>query len=288
MSPLLTLLIYSVLIVIVSLVGGNMPRFWNWSHRGIQGVMSFVGGFMLSVGVLHLLPHSLAYTGSPDRTMTAALAGVLTVFLLIRVFHIHQHPYAHEEPQPTVSPEVTSWHDHAHHGSRHVGWIGLFIGLSIHTILDGVALGASVPLDGHGDGTPAGLGTFLSFFLHKPLDALSITSVMMAGGWSERWQKGINWTIALLCPAAALAFPFAARLVPEGPTMAIGLALGFSAGVFLCIALADILPEIQFHAHDRFSLGLLLLAGVAAAAAIGWFEPEHLHHLSSPSLPHAH
>ena len=33
----------------------------------------------------------------------------------------------------------------------------------------------------------------------------------------------------------------------------VGCALAFAAGVFLCIALADLLPEVAFHAHDRLS-----------------------------------
>lgn len=301
MSPQVTLLVYSLLIAAVSLAGGAMPRFWQWSHRGIQGVMSFVGGFMLAVGILHLLPHSLAFTGSTNQTMLAALAGVLTVFLLIRVFHIHQHPHAHDDLEDASAEKLTSWHDHAHHqGHAHDGhdgqdghrrarvrWVGLFIGLSIHTVLDGVALGASVPLDGATDSPLTGLGTFLSVFLHKPLDALSITSLMMASGWSAGWQKSINWTIALLCPLSAFAFQYGATSFPYGPSVAVGIALGFSAGVFLCIALADILPEIQFHAHDRFLLSLLLLAGVAAALLVGLAEPAHLHELA-PSAGHHH
>ena len=46
---------------------------------------------MLGVGLLHLLPHSAAETGSLDQTMYAVLAGLLTMFFLIRIFHVHQH-----------------------------------------------------------------------------------------------------------------------------------------------------------------------------------------------------
>ena len=33
-----------------------------------------------------------------------------------------------------------------------------------------------------------GLGVFLAIALHKPLDALPITSMMQAGGWVEIWS----------------------------------------------------------------------------------------------------
>jgi zinc and cadmium transporter len=56
-----------------------------------------------------------------------------------------------------------------------------------------------------------------------------------------------------------------------------GMALGFSAGAFLCISLSDLLPEVQFHHHDRGKLSASLLLGVALAYGIGLFEGEHAH-----------
>jgi zinc and cadmium transporter len=48
-----------------------------------------------------------------------------------------------------------------------------------------------------------------------------------------------------------------------------------SAGVFICISLSDLLPEVQFHSHDRARLTIALLAGVIAAYGVGLMEPEH-------------
>ena len=59
--------------------------------------------------------------------------------------------------------------------------------------------------------------------------------------------------------------------------LVVGTALSFSAGVFLCVSLADILPELSFHSHDRFTLSAALLLGVASAYAIGLLEPLHSH-----------
>jgi zinc and cadmium transporter len=63
----------------------------------------------------------------------------------------------------------------------------------------------------------------------------------------------------------------------EHQSAIVGCALAFSAGVFLCISLSDLLPELEFHAHDRLKLSLALLIGVAVAYAIGFVEPEHAH-----------
>jgi zinc and cadmium transporter len=52
-------------------------------------------------------------------------------------------------------------------------------------------------------------------------------------------------------------------------------ALAFSAGAFICIALGDLLPEVQFHSHDRAQLTVLFLLGIVIAWAIGAIEPPH-------------
>ena len=65
-------------------------------------------------------------------------------------------------------------------GNRKYSWIGLALGLSLHTLIDGMALAASVIIDAehHTEGGWAlfGLGTFCAIFLHKPLDAMSIAT----------------------------------------------------------------------------------------------------------------
>lgn len=69
-------------------------------------------------------------------------------------------------------------------------------GLCLHTILDGVALASHVEseaLHEHpGTWTLLGFGTFLGIVLHKPLDSLSITSLMLAAGWSAGWRHAVN------------------------------------------------------------------------------------------------
>jgi zinc and cadmium transporter len=42
--------------------------------------------------------------------------------------------------------------------------------------------------------------------------------------------------------------------------------LALAGGAFVCIAAADLLPEVQFHSHDR----LLLTTALALGLAIAW------------------
>jgi len=304
MDPILLLLIYCLAIVGGSLLGGWVPSLIHLTHRRLQFLISFVAGLMLGVSVLHLLPHSYSYTHDIDESVLWMLAGLLGMFFLLRAFHFHHHGPV--EGPLTPSPQCDHddhghhhghhhhghGHDHAHHtqhaippfgpGSRYnMGWVGVAAGLSLHTAIDGIALAASVRAESltHPGQLFFGLATFLVIFLHKPLDALSITTLMAAGGWSFRARQMVNLGFSLMCPLGALFFYLG---VGADQDEAIGCALALAAGSFLCISLGDLLPEVEFHAHDRIALSLMLMLGVLAAYGIGKLEHSMHDH------PHGH
>ncbi|MCU0978026.1 MAG: ZIP family metal transporter [Pirellulaceae bacterium] len=300
MWPYLLIAGYCSLVALASLAGGTLPSLLRLTHTRMQLIMSFVGGLVLAVALLHLLPHATVETGSVNQAVWAALGGLLTMFFLIRIFHVHQHG-----PVDPVE-EGTCDHDHPHDACPHhdypldgdhcathrhrYSWIGLFVGLALHTLMDGIAIAACVTAEArHPEAAGLlGLGTFLAVLLHKPLDAMSITSVMAAGNWSPKSRQLVNVAFALTNIAGATAFCLGVGHFAEQQHTIVGLALGFSAGVFLCIALADILPEIQFHAHDRLKLSAALVLGVVFAYALGIFESPHQHGNDSQQSSHQH
>jgi hypothetical protein len=82
-----------------------------------------------------------------------------------------------------------------------------------------------------------------------------------------------------MCPLGAILFTMGMGQSSEYRDLCLGLALAFSAGIFLCISLGDLLPEVHFHSHDRLHLSMMLLLGVILALAIEML-PGHQH----PSL----
>ncbi|MFN0052806.1 MAG: ZIP family metal transporter [Planctomycetales bacterium] len=289
MQPAQLVVVYCVFVAAASLAGGKLPTLIRLTHARMQLLVSFVGGLMLGVGLFHMLPHAAIELQSLDAVVLWTMAGLLTTFFLIRAFHFHQHGSAeqHDVHDPRPVAEHDCGHDHDHdHDQAHAGppkhrlsWVGIGIGLGIHTLIDGAALAASVDAESHGNSQSLilGLGTFLAVMAHKPLDAMSITSLMAAGGWSRSAQRLVNGCYALMCPLGAALFWLGIRRLGGSPPMVVGGALGFAAGVFLCISLADLLPEVQFHTHDRLKLSAALLLGVALAWGIRYLEPRHAH-----------
>jgi zinc and cadmium transporter len=279
------LAIYCGLIVAASLVGGWLPLMVRLTHTRLQVATSFVAGLMLGVGLLHLAPHAWEQLQSADRTMGWLLGGFMTMFFAQRYFHFHHHDVPEEAPErhrTEVAP-ADAVHQHgaeedltlADKSARQLSWVGAALGLTVHTLLDGIALAASVELDrraGHAGGL-LGMGTFLVIFLHKPFDALAVGTLLATGRTSRSLRHWVNGFFALANPAGVLMFYLGAGRFSEAAPHFLGAVLAFAGGTFLSIATSDLLPELQFHAHDRGKLSLALLAGIGVSVLIGLVEP---------------
>lgn len=311
------IIVYCGLIVAASVTGGSLPRWFRMTHLRTQLLISGVGGLMLGIALLHLLPHAMDELGSSSKVGSGVLIGLIAMFLLVRVFDTHEHSHGHSRDDPPSESEYEKHNDEKHPGCDHshshdhghwhvaainpagsakrrsVGWVGLFLGLALHTMVDGVALASSVIADvQHGSWLGlAGLGTFLAVALHKPLDSFAITSVMKRQRWSEAAQLRANLAFAMSCPIGAAMFYFGANgtwsaMSPSGPAggAVLGWGLAISSGFFIGIALADLLPEVAFHDHDKGKLTAALLLGVSIAVGIENL-PGHTHppHRSPPS-----
>jgi zinc and cadmium transporter len=284
--PIALLTVYCLLIVLASLGGGWLPMMMSLTHNRMQLMLSLVGGLMLGIGVFHMLPHAV-HQIPLDRAVWWMMVGMLTMFFLIRTFHFHQHEPVDLTEVMGDTTDAAHDHDHDHdcgHGHHHahsqnLGWVGITLGLSIHTLIDGIALGASVTAaTSHStEWQLLGLGTFLAIALHKPLDAVSITSLMLKGGWTAGWRHAVNGGFALMCPLGAFLFVLGIERFAGSQAVIVGCALAFAAGAFLCISLGDLLPEMEFHSHNRLPLSMALIVGIALAWGIRFLEPSHLH-----------
>jgi zinc transporter ZupT len=111
---------YCVFILLASIAGGMIPVWFRLTHRGMEFAVSFVAGLMLGVGLLHMLPHSIADSLAADPNnisrsiavpMWWILAGFLTMFFIERFFCYHHHDVPgedHEHAITTSRPTTTS------------------------------------------------------------------------------------------------------------------------------------------------------------------------------------
>ena len=313
------LALYCVVIIVSSLLGGWIPLHVRLTHKRLQIANSLIGGFMLGIALLHMLPHAMISNNPFQQLMLWMVAGVLTMFLLERFFHFHQH----DLPSHPPSAHEQDGHDHGHmHGHTHgpdcehdpepvpiaqcdddttetphydhkpkLSWSGAAIGLILHSLIAGVALGASMAADGNV--AWPGLALFLVIIFHKPFDSMTLLALVASTGWSRKAGHVINALFALAVPLGAGVFMLEFASEHDAHSMAVGNALAFTAGVFLCIALSDVLPELHFHRHDKLTLTAALIIGLAIAWGIAHFEMKHHDHGHGASdtptgVPHDH
>lgn len=266
-SSLVWLLLYAAAAFAAALLGGWLPRLLHLTHTRLQMAVSLVAGLMLGLSLLAMLPHATRALGSVPNSTAWLLGGFLTMFFLQRFLPFHHHDV------PEGSPKEPCGHTHslAERSARKLSWAGVALGLSLHSIFDGLAMAAAVAAGPNPSGVALGLGTALAVILHKPFGALAISTLMIAGQTKHTTQRLVNIAFALVTPLGALLFFLGAAHLARAHPEWLGAALAFCAGTFLCIACADLLPELQFHSHDRIKLSVALLTGLAVALLIARF-----------------
>lgn len=278
----ITLGLFCVGIVAASLLGGLVPLIVVLTHTRLQMYLSFAAGSMLGAAFFHMLPEAVEL-GSAE-TLRWAAAGLLALFFLERFFSYHHH-----ESPDVVEPGDAACHlGHEHHdhgpgdhsssgqepagGHSSLHWGAAAFGLALHSLAGGVALASAAAASRTGLGA-ASWGVFLATVIHKPADAITIVSLMLRAGVPRPLAHLVNLGFALMIPTGVILFNLSQRWLGAGAAEPYTAAtLAFSAGSFLCIALSDLLPELQFHRHDRTKLSLALLAGFGVMALAGLWE----------------
>jgi len=271
------ILIACIAVATASAAGGAFAMWFGLSHRRLQVLLSVVAGAMAGIAVLDLLPHAIdamkagteaacehehhghdhGSVHSIRSAMIWMIGGFMAMYMLERFVCFHHHD----------SDQVQCVHsDHGHS----LSWVGAVAGLSIHAVLAGMGLGAATVLE-EGSGTPwPGLALLIAILMHKPFDGLAIVSLMKRDGRSTGLIWLANGAYAAVTPiGVVLAWIWAGGHTEPawaGPTLAV------TAGILLCIALADLLPELQAHTHDRLLLTAALLAGLGIACAASFLH----------------
>jgi zinc and cadmium transporter len=208
------------------------------SQRALALLLSFSAGVLLGAVFFHMLPEIGEMLG--ENLGWPILAGFLLIFVMERFVFVH----ACEERDCDI----------------HQMGIPAFMGISLHSLLDGLALGAGLMLP------QLGPVVLLAVIIHKMPDSISITSILLSAGWSRRKVAMLSLLFSLTTPVGALlAYFFFRALSPEN----VAIAIGISAGTFLAIATADILPQVH-RIEERNPLTLLFLVLGLGVSWIGY------------------
>jgi len=270
-SVFITLLILSAGIFIVGMIGGYIPLYREWSGSNLSLMVAFGGGTLLAAALFLMLPEGWEHVEEgvpwadvePGFVVAVAITiGFLLMYLLENLAlphlgHDHEEHLGH-------SGEAHAAESASERAVHQVGGLSAFIALSMHTLIDGIALGTAVT--GGEDFALGGL-VFLAIIFHKMPAAFSLTSALKADNYSN--STALTYLIifnAMVPVGAILAFVVLYGL----PVWLLGAMLCFSAGTFIHVATSDLLPVIHRQHSGKVLLSAVVVLGVLFMAAFGW------------------
>lgn len=229
-----TFYLFLLFIFVITFLGGWLPTVRTWSKSTFKMIISFCAGVLLGAVFFHILPESAPVLG--DNLGYPIMVGFLLIFLLVKFIMVH----------PCEEGDC----------DYHTVGLAAYVGIGIHSVLDGVAIGAGSLMN-------MSLVIILAVTMHKFPAALALSSMLVKGGEYSRRKILVSMFIfALATPLGAI---FALALLKSMDEVMVAVALGVSAGTFLFISISDLLPTV-YEEHEKgfknllsFCLGIFVM-----------------------------
>lgn len=226
-----TSILLGLLAALADVAGGLAMVRARVVERYLKYFVALGAGFLTATAMVEMVPESLKL--SPRWGAVLIMAGYSVVHLLEHTINAHFH-YGEE----THRDEFVS---------RHTG-DSVLVGLSVHSLFDGVAIGSGFALSNW-----LGWLIFTAIFLHKAPEGFTMASVMLASGRSRASALYAAVALAVATVAGVLVMQLLPFLLTFG--------LPVSAGVALYVAATDLVPEV--NREPGIKMALVFFAGVA-------------------------
>jgi zinc and cadmium transporter len=225
----------------ITMLGGWIPTIKTWSRSTFRMIISFCAGILMGAVFFHILPEIAPLLGK--NLGFPIMFGFFLIFLLEKFIMIH----------PCEEGEC----------DYHKIGIAAYVGIGIHSIIDGVAIGAGHLMN-------MSLVIILAITLHKFPAALALSSMLVKGGEFSRNKILIAMLLfALMTPIGAILSTYLLQGFDE---IVVGILLGITGGTFLFISIGDLLPTVyEEHEKGYKNLASLCLGIVVMIASMSIF-----------------
>jgi zinc transporter ZupT len=227
-------IIISLATFVSTLLGGSFAlKYKDKLHL----ILGFSAGAVIGVAFFDLMPEAINLGSKfySIGTMTSVVAaGFVGYMLLDRFVVVHSH--SDDEPA----------HSHASRGKLGAG------SLSIHSFLDGVAIGLAFKVS-----AAVGAIVAVAVLVHDFSDGINTVNLILKNKGADK--TAFRW---LLVDALAPVIGVLSTLFFTLPETALGIVLAVFAGFFLYIGASDLLPE-SHHSHPRALTTVMTILGVA-------------------------
>jgi len=249
-APLAAVIGFALLTALGMLVGvWLVRRFEPWTIRHTAELIAFAAGLLVCGALLHLLPRAVELVGAEK-----GLVWALVAFILLYLVVAHFIPHVHARGD---APLDEHHHDHA---AQAVGPL-VVIGLALHSIVDGVSVGAGLTA-----GALIGSVAAMLVIAHKLPVGIAAMSALYHSGVPGQRAAIVTTALAMVTPLAVLVSYFTFKSISNE---LLGILLSLAGGSFLYVGAADLLPEGQAHGRPintlMFLLGSLVMMAIRFA-----------------------
>ena len=229
-------LVSIVAISLVSLIGiVTLSVKTSVLKAGMHFFIGLAAGALLGDAFIHLIPEAFESGIEGTTFAVAILAGIVIFLFLEKYLHWHSTHTEHIKCAPGEECVVDE--------KKPVGALILF-GDGIHNLVDGAIIAASYAVS-----IPLGVATTIAVLLHEVPQEVSDFALLIHSGYSKVEAIVWNFVSALVALLGASLFFILGDKIENLGT----LAVIFTAGGFIYIAAATLVPELQRTKHPAKS-----------------------------------
>ena len=237
----------------LALGGGLAALFRRESPRATSLLLSFTGGLMLSIVALDMVPEAMEAAPWPPMAPALLVAGFGVTWLL----NCWIDKSAHHEDKADPHRCACGHHD------LHTAGIVLAAAVALHNVPVGMAVGASVAVQGVG---PSSVLAAVTIGLHNLPEGMSIAIPLLHDGSSPAFAAAVTAACGIPTVLGAVAGCLAGGRAPA----ALAAALSLAGGAMLYVVFFELLPEAALLWRSKrpilatvlgFALGVLLIFG---------------------------
>jgi zinc and cadmium transporter len=216
--------------------------------------VSFAVGALLGDAFIHLIPETFPSPVPNDALKPSLLIlGGMMAFFIVEKLLRHSHGILHEHyhGNPMARPELAAIN---------------ILGDGIHNFIDGVMIGASYLAS-----PTLGLSTTIAVLLHEIPQELADFGILIHSGLSVRKAVLLNLASASVAILGTTLSLLAGAVAQEAVTT---LLVPLTAGGFVYLAAADLIPELQHERglHALVVQTLLITLGIAIMGLLKFME----------------
>jgi zinc and cadmium transporter len=205
------------------------------THIPANYFVSFAAGILLATAFLNILPETLEELPAFE-SLSWAMYGVILAFLMERSFLWYHH---HHDDTHNIKPTASL----------------VLVGDGIHNFIDGIAIAAAFLIN-----PSVGITTTIAIAAHEIPQELADYAILRHCGMSK--YKALFWNF--VSALTSLIGGILGFYLFQGDTSLIPYALALTAGIFIYVSSADLIPELHHSktASGWFGQTLLFLIGI--------------------------